>query len=270
MGWFQDKILGGSANFGGRDFEFSLNPRSNMRRAIEAQDEWIRQRRDAQVTGINEAIGSLDNVYQPYRGFGGKAIRSLSDLVDDPSSIRSTPGYQFNLDQGLKASESSAAARGGALSGRALKELNNFAQNYADNFYGNEVNRRMSLANFGYGMDKDYNDANMDLLTARGQANADYYGNLSNYARMHEQAGMDMYANQVGMWTGAMAGGMGGGGNSGSNSGSNSGGNAGYINTSQWLGGGAGNRRSNDGGNMTNNWNGQAYNGGNNYWWNQQ
>ena len=266
MGWFQDKVLGGTANFGGRDFKFSLNPRSNMRRAIEAQDDWLNRRRDAQVTGINEAIGSLNTVYSPYRQFGTKAIKSLSDLVDDPSSIRSTPSYQFNLDQGLRASESGAAARGGALSGRTLKELNNYAQNYADNFYGNEMGRRMSLANFGYGMDKDYNDTNMDLLTARGQANADYYGNLSNYARMHEQAGMDMYANQVGMWTGALAGGGGGGrggGGNNNNAGSN---NAQYVNTGQWLGGGAGNRRS--GGNMTNNWNGQPYQP-NNSWWNQ-
>ena len=52
-------------------------------------------------------------------------LMGLGDMTQAEISakVESTPGYQWNLEQGLKASESGAAARGGTLGGRALKEL---------------------------------------------------------------------------------------------------------------------------------------------------
>lgn len=41
------------------------------------------------------------------------------------------PGYQFRLDQGQQALDRSAAARGGLLSGAAIKDANNYAQGQA-------------------------------------------------------------------------------------------------------------------------------------------
>lgn len=62
---------------------------------------------------------------------------------------RSTPGYQFNLDEGRNQLESSAAARGGLYSGKALKALTQYGQNYADRTYGDFMNRLASVANMG-------------------------------------------------------------------------------------------------------------------------
>ena len=59
---------------------------------------------------------------------------SLADFQKDP-------GYQFRMDEGMRGVESSAAARGGALGGRALKELTRYGQGYASNEYGNAYNR---------------------------------------------------------------------------------------------------------------------------------
>ena len=53
---------------------------------------------------------------------------------------RSTPGYQFNLDEGRNQLESSAAARGSLYSGAALKDLTKYGQNYADRTYGDDGN----------------------------------------------------------------------------------------------------------------------------------
>jgi hypothetical protein len=45
--------------------------------------------------------------------------------------VTADPGFQFRLEQGRKALEGSAAAKGGALSGAALKELEKFGQGLA-------------------------------------------------------------------------------------------------------------------------------------------
>ncbi len=59
---------------------------------------------------------------------------TLQDFVKDP-------GYDFRLQEGTDAVEASAAARGGALSGGALKELTRFGQKFASNEYNNAYNR---------------------------------------------------------------------------------------------------------------------------------
>lgn len=59
---------------------------------------------------------------------------TLADFTTDP-------GYQFRLGEGQSAIERSAAARGGALSGGALKAIQQYGQNFASNEYGNAYNR---------------------------------------------------------------------------------------------------------------------------------
>lgn len=51
------------------------------------------------------------------------------------------PGYQFRQDEGMKALERSAAARGGLLSGSALKGITRFGQQTASDEYSNAFNR---------------------------------------------------------------------------------------------------------------------------------
>jgi hypothetical protein len=78
---------------------------------------------------------------------------SQADLVQ-------TPGYQFNLAQGLKATQNAAAARGLGSSGAALKGAAAYATGLADNTYKtqfdmeninrtNAFNRLMSISNQG-------------------------------------------------------------------------------------------------------------------------
>lgn len=55
--------------------------------------------------------------------------------------IKMDPGYQFRLEQGQKALERSAAARGGLFSGRAAKDLQSYGQGMASQEYGNAYNR---------------------------------------------------------------------------------------------------------------------------------
>jgi hypothetical protein len=51
------------------------------------------------------------------------------------------PGYNFRLSEGLKALDRQAAARGGLISGAALKAAQNYGQQSASQEYNNAFNR---------------------------------------------------------------------------------------------------------------------------------
>jgi hypothetical protein len=85
---------------------------------------------------------------EPYRAIGQQASTDLSGRLDDltapitmdQATLEKTPGYQFNLTQGLKATQNSAAARGLGVSGAALKGAATFATGLADSTYQNQFN----------------------------------------------------------------------------------------------------------------------------------
>jgi hypothetical protein len=56
------------------------------------------------------------------------------------AELEQTPGYQFNLAQGLKATQNAAAARGLGVSGAALKGAAKYATGLADSTYQNQFN----------------------------------------------------------------------------------------------------------------------------------
>jgi hypothetical protein len=60
-----------------------------------------------------------------------------------------SPDYQFRQQQGMQGIERSAAARGGAASGNALRALTEFNSNLAANEYGNYFERLSRLAGLG-------------------------------------------------------------------------------------------------------------------------
>lgn len=86
----------------------------------------------------------------PYRDAGYKSLSQLT-AGNEPGAefnrkytradVELDPGYQFRLGEGQRGVEASAAARGGALSGRTLKELDQYNQGFASNEFGNAYNR---------------------------------------------------------------------------------------------------------------------------------
>ncbi|ENV46053.1 hypothetical protein P255_01421 [Acinetobacter brisouii CIP 110357] len=118
-------------------------------------------------TSLSQLMGKM--------GVGGYFDQTYSgqDLYNDPS-------YQFRLNQGLNSVQSSAAARGGLLSGATLKALNNYASDYASTEYSNaynrfnadqtnQFNRLSSLA--GMGQNAAAQVGNNGLQTAQAVAN---------------------------------------------------------------------------------------------------
>lgn len=63
--------------------------------------------------------------------------------------FQKTPGYDFQLSQGMDALQSTAAARGGLMSGATMQAAQGFGQGLANQEYGNYLSRLGSLASGG-------------------------------------------------------------------------------------------------------------------------
>lgn len=122
-----------------------------------------------------------------------------------PQEVLSDPGYQFGMDQGTRALQGSAAARGGLYSGATMKALNKFGNDYATTKFGDVFNRKQTVIgnNFNRAMGaagmgqagvqqtqqagSNYaNNVGQNLLSnanfqgAAGMAKANAWGNLLN------------------------------------------------------------------------------------------
>jgi len=67
----------------------------------------------------------------PYAAYRSQAASQLQNLLANPNTITSTPGYQFNLQQGLQTQQAQQAAQGRLVSGGALLQAQQFGQQYA-------------------------------------------------------------------------------------------------------------------------------------------
>lgn len=107
------------------------------------------QQREFNVNQTNQA---------PFLNAGQKAVTQLSDLVPQlnaneagyanftaptAAEAEATPGYQFTLDQGSKALQNSAAARGNLLTGGTATALENYGQGLASTTYQQTYNNAL-------------------------------------------------------------------------------------------------------------------------------
>ena len=74
---------------------------------------------------------------------------ALNRLQNPGENFTASPGYQFRLSEGQRGVQQSAAARGGAYSGNAMKALNDYNQGMASSEYGNWWNQQAGLAGVG-------------------------------------------------------------------------------------------------------------------------
>lgn len=94
----------------------------------------------------------------PYNTQGALATTDASNLLglNGPDAAKTamgnfqtSPGYQFSMDQGLRAVDAGAAASGFARSGAALKAEQTFGTGLADQEFSNYYNRLYNLSNLG-------------------------------------------------------------------------------------------------------------------------
>lgn len=103
--------------------------------------------------GFGGGMGSNSPLLAPYtKTYGDFTPPSGLDLQNDP-------GYQARLKMGTDALQSSAAARGKLLTGGTLKDLTQYAQDYASNEFQNVYNRAYNT----YNTNRDTFGANYDI-----------------------------------------------------------------------------------------------------------
>lgn len=135
----------------------------------------------------------------PYRQAGTTALSQIGAGTADGgdfnrdftlADFNADPGYQFRMDEGTKALDRSASARGGVLSGAALKAIGRYGQDYASGEYNNAYNRfnadrdrrfgRLSqlagigqtATNTGVQAGQNYANSSSDIMLQRGNASA--------------------------------------------------------------------------------------------------
>lgn len=111
------------------------------------------------------------------------------------NDFQADPGYAFRLSEGQKALERSAAARGGLISGGAMKAATRFGQDLGSQEYQNAYNR--------YQTNRANQLAPLGSLAQSGQAAANYNsGALGNYgtnvSNLINQQGQNQAASELG------------------------------------------------------------------------
>lgn len=141
------------------------------------------------------------DVYNPYVN---KGVIALNKMSDDPYFTRQftnqdlnatlAPGYDFRLKQGQQANLQASNLTGGAVSGNALRSLQDYTQNFASGEYANAFNQFQTQRGNIYSNLRDI--ANFGLTGTTGQANA-IIGTGTNIASLTSAAGNAQAASQI-------------------------------------------------------------------------
>ena len=155
-----------------------------------------------QATAANQA--SLEQqlaASEPWRTAGTTAVNQLSAMTQPGGTLtkdfayspfdynqNTDPGTQFRLQQGLNAMNATAAARGGLISGNALKAGQDYGQAQGSQEYGAAFNRYLSNyanAQNTFQLNRTNQLEPLKFLSGQGQAAA--AGQASNIGSMAAQ-----------------------------------------------------------------------------------
>ena len=142
-------VIGGAAKIAG-----GAIAASGAKKAADVQDRAAQENRAFQREMFQKQI----ELQEPFRQAGLTAQQQIMQLLGvggdanapgygslakpfGMDQFNADPGYAFRQSEGMKALERSAAARGGLLSGSAMKGIQRFGQDLASQEYQNAFNR---------------------------------------------------------------------------------------------------------------------------------
>jgi hypothetical protein len=142
MPWMMALAIGGSALVGASTAKKAASTQAAATdRASEVQKETV----DQQIALQREMFNKQMELQQPYQQAGVNALNKLQGMADytpfGPEQFTKDPGYGFRLAEGQKALDRQAAARGGLISGGALKAAQRYGQDMGSQEYSNAFNR---------------------------------------------------------------------------------------------------------------------------------
>jgi len=136
-------ITAGAGIYGARQARKAANVQAEAAdRAAQVQRDTAAEQLDLQRRMYEESVARQ----QPFLEAGRGALNQLIPLATQYTQFgmdqfQQDPGYQFRLEEGMKALDRQAAARGGLISGGALKAAQRYGQGLASQEYQNAFNR---------------------------------------------------------------------------------------------------------------------------------
>lgn len=182
--------------------------------ASAAQLQASREASAAQLQASRESIAAQERAFnrqvalqEPFREAGMKGQNELMRLLGlsgdtgakdygmlskqfTGQDMYKDPGYAFRLNEGIKALDRSAAARGGLLSGNQLRGVTQFGQDYATNEYQNAFNR--------YQAERAARLNPLQSLSGQAQSSANTLGNAAGNLGAGEAAALIASGNAIG------------------------------------------------------------------------
>jgi len=123
-----------------------------------AQSKAVKSGQDNANRIADATKATAQPLYQPFIDQGTAGLGAYADItgVNGPDAatkamgnFTASPGYQYQLDQGLRAVDAGAASKGLLRSGATIKAEQTLGSNLASQDFGNYVSRLNTLANFG-------------------------------------------------------------------------------------------------------------------------
>lgn len=146
----------------------------------------------AQANAANRAAELSNEQYQqtrqdlaPYRAAGVNALGKLEGMADytpfGMQQFQQDPGYAFRLSEGQKGLDRQAAARGGLISGGALKAAQRYGQDMGSQEYTNAFNRYQTERNARLNPLQSLAGVGQTATNQLGQFGAQNAGAMGNY-----------------------------------------------------------------------------------------
>ena len=161
------------------------------------------------------------NRQDPFRQAGLQSVAELQrqfGLAGDPASagygnllrdfstadFQADPGYAFRLQEGLKGLDRQAAARGGMISGAALKAAARYGQDMGSQEYQNAYNRYNQNRSQRYQMLTGQQTAGANATNQQNQSSQNYASAAGNALQNAGNARASGYMGQANAWGGAL------------------------------------------------------------------
>ena len=133
LGGATEEATGGGASGAAKDAAAAANAAAERDLALRTRmyEEGIARQKPFYEAGVNALPSYVSGIQE-----GGELVRgfNMGDFTTDP-------GYAFRLSEGQKGLDRQAAARGGLISGGALKAAQRYGQEMGSQEYSNAYNR---------------------------------------------------------------------------------------------------------------------------------
>jgi hypothetical protein len=98
------------------------------------------------VAGLTSGANVSPQRADPFAQYRSGLAAQLNQLLTSPQTVTTTPGYQFNLAQGLQAQQAQQASQGRLVSGGALLQSQQYGQQLASETYQQQLQNLASLS----------------------------------------------------------------------------------------------------------------------------